>query len=251
MQVDRCYDATKINEVLNDPSIRPDVADLADGPIDVSKIIENHDNLCLMGEHGGVMLFRVQPGVYEVHTQIRPAGRGKWAVKFIRAAQRYLFTHTDAFEVMTRIPRAHIGARSLAIISGMTLEFSVDDGCRWRGDVQPCDIYSFRIQDWIKRADELIEIGQWFHDRLFSEAQRLGVTDPPHEDDPVHDRYVGASVEMARAGQIEKCVNFYNRWCIAARHQMITLVSRDPPTIHMDLGLLTFRNGDIEVQRQT
>jgi hypothetical protein len=246
--VERIFDADRLNEVLNDPEVRPDVADLTLGNLDVRGSVENPDNVLLMGEHGGVMFFKIMAGCYECHSQVRKSGRGQWAIDMVLACARHMFTKTDCFEITTRIPREHLGARGLAIKAGMSHEFSVDDGCVWRGQKMPMDIYSFRIQDWIKAAEDVEDTGRWFHRRLNEEAIRLGITDHPHENDDTHNRYVGASVEMAMAGQVQKSTLWYNRWAVCARHPIIHLISVDPPCVKMDIGLLTIRDGDIEVQ---
>jgi hypothetical protein len=247
--IERASSADLFNSFLNDPYVRPDVATDELGTLDISTVMADPRNVVLQGEHGGFVFVQIVPGVYEVHTVTLKSGRGQWAVDVAHAASRYLFTQTDAFEITTRIPRKHLGARTLALNAGMMLDFSVPDGCRWRGIAQPIDIYSFRIQDWIKDADDCVDTGRWFHGRLLEEARRIGVTDNPHPNDDVHNRYVGACMEMAFAGQVIKAVNFYNRWALCARHPAIQLLALDPPTIKMDIGILRIVGNDIEVSQ--
>ena len=246
----RDFDAQAVNRVLNDPAVRADVADVSEGVIDLSERVADVNNVLLMGEHGGVFAIAILPGVYELHTQILPSGRGPWAFAFAREVTRWMFTHTNAYELMTRIPHTHMGARILATRSGMKYEFSRKAGCRWRGEVMSADIFSLRIQDWAVSAPNLEEVGHDFHDKLNAKAAALGVTEPPHDDDPVHNRYLGAALEMVRHGQVRKGVEFYDRWAIEARHSLAAFISDDPPTIRFDLGIMTFRNdGDFEVTR--
>lgn len=247
--IERASSPELFNRFLNDPFVRPDVATDELGTLDVSRLIADPRNVILQGEHGGFACLLLVPGIYEVHTVTLKTGRGRWAFDMAHAGARYMFTHTDAFEITTRIPREHLGARVLATHMGMTLDFTVDNGCKWRGKTQPIDIFSFRIQDWIKGADDCIDTGAWFHKRLVEEAQRIGVTDPPHPNDDVHNRYVGACLEMARGGQIHKAINFYNRWALCARQATVQLLALDPPTIKMDIGILRLMGDDIEVSQ--
>jgi hypothetical protein len=247
--IERHFTADKFNEILNDPSVRPDVADLKEGVLDVASLVANHENVLLVGEHGGNAFIKIMPGIYEVHTAATDKGRGEWIRQFVRQAAQMMFTQTDCFEITTRIPRKHVGARKLAESVGMTFEFEIERGCAWRGKRQSVDIYSYRIQDWIKQAHELEPIGAEFHEKLHREAERLGITDKGHPDWPIHNKYVGATWLMARSGQLVKATNWYNRWSVVARHSPIKLIGLDPPTIEMDIGVLTLRGNEIGVRR--
>jgi hypothetical protein len=129
----------------------------------------------------------------------------------------------------------------------MRFEFTRNEGCKFRGEDVPVDIYAIRIQDWMAKADGLEEMGHFVHRRLHEEAKRLGITNPPHADDPNHNRYLGAAFEMACAGQAVKATLLYNRWAQMARHRPVELVALDPVTFKMDIGLLKIVRGDIEV----
>lgn len=236
--IERQFDATHANAVLNNPAVRPWVDAPDKGPIDLTAALGDERNICLMGEHGGVLLCRIVTGLYEVHSFVLPSGRGKWFQDFLREAQFWMFTATDCWEVVTRIARPHLSAKAAALKAGMVLDWSRDDHCQWRERPVPVDIYSLKLQDWINQAPQLMEIGRDFHDQLEREARKLGITQELHEDDPNHNRHVGASYSMCRAGQIGKGVAVYNRWAVASRHPPIEHVSNNPPTIRCDVGLL-------------
>lgn len=248
MEIQRVFDAKQINTVLNHPSVRPDIAEIPTGPIDVSKGVADTKNVLLMGEYGGCFCVHVMPGIYEVHTQSLPEGRGKWVAEFVRAASDWMFTRTDAFEIATRIPVKHRAARMLARYAGMKYEMTRPNECRWRGELQGCDIYSFRIQDWAANASAFDRSGEEFHDFLHVEASRLGLKDAPHGDDPNHNRYVGICLAMVEAGQIAKAMALYNRWALLVRHPLIHLVSTSPLTVRFDIGNLIFENGARRVE---
>jgi hypothetical protein len=248
VEIQRVFDAEKINAVLNHPSVRPDIAEVMTGPIDVSAGVTDTKNVLLMGEYGGCFCVHVMPGVYEVHTQSLPEGRGRWIADFVRAASDWMFTRTDAYEIVTRIPVKHRAARMLSRYAGMKYEMTRPNECRWRGELQGCDIYSFRIQDWAINARAFYQSGAEFHDFLHAEAERLGVTEPPHDTDLNHNLYVGICLAMMEAGQVNKALNFYNRWALMVRHPIIQLVSTSPVTVRFDIGNLIFENGARRVE---
>lgn len=242
--------ADRLNDILNDPMVRPWVADMSEGMIDVSASIKNENNILLMGDYGGCLFFKLMPGVYEVHTQVLPSARGRWTTRLTKECAQWMFTRTDAYEVLTRVPEGHIGARAAALRQGMKYEFTRPNECKFRGKIGDVHIHSIRIQDWIPTAPYLVEIGAKFHVRLHEEAERLGVTETPHGDDENHNRYVGACFEMVLHGQASKAVALYNRWALVSRHPTVKLVSLDPPMIKFDIGYVALRDGRVEVTRE-
>ncbi len=253
MKIRRDFDAVAINRVLNDPEVRPWVADLGEGVLDLSKAVANQQNVLLMGEHGGCMFYRMMDGMYEVHTQVLPSGRGQWVKDFLLAVRHYMWTRTDAVEVMTRVPMGHEGAKRAAEYVGMKYEFSRPDNCKFRGEVVGVDIYSVRIQDWVGTAPFLEDKGEWLHEQMEKEAHRVGITVPTHDNDPNHNRYVGATLEMFRGGQYPKAIAFYNRWVYASRHaqkgkfSFISMASISPPAINFDEGVLQLNGDEIQI----
>jgi len=242
VSIERHTSADRINAVINDPYVRSWVAPGTE-TLDITKAVADENNILLMGDHGGCMFFRIQAGVYEVHTQVERAGRGEWVVGLTTACAHWMFTRTDAYEVLTRVPNGHIAARAAAIEAGMKYEFTRPGECLFRGRMVDVHIYSCRIQDWVQTAPRLVEIGRTFHDMLHREADRLGLTDA-HDDDENHNRYVGAAVEMIRAGKLVKGVAFYNRWAIVSRHDPIKILSQAPPTVEIDHGLVIAMDGN-------
>lgn len=249
IQLHRETDASRINALLNQPEIRPWIAN-GDSAVDVSAQVANPDNILLMGEHGGCMFFKLQEGIYEVHTQVSASARGEWTDQLTQACAYWMFMRTTAWDVLTRVPEGHVAARAAAIRRGMRFEFTRPQECVFKNEKVDVHIYSIRLQDWIKQADALDATGREFHDMLHAAAERYGVTDPAHDDDPNHNRYVGAAVEMARHGQVRKAVLWYNRWAMASRHPPIALLrDGNPAMVRIDHGfVLTATNGVIEVQ---
>ena len=243
IKIERQTDAKRINAILNHPVVRPDVYEVPDGPLDIGNIAADLRHVILCGEFGGCVLMKILPGIYECHTQAVPQGRGKWIMDVLGLVLDWMFTKTDAFEIVTRVPQHHHGARRLCESAGGRYEFTRENECRWRGELQDVDIYGIRIQDWAANAAAFDQPGREFHDFLHAEAKRLGITTPAHPDDPQHNRYVGIALAMVEAGHIYKALNFYNRWAIVCRHPLVKLVGTAPLTFEFDIGNLVFENG--------
>lgn len=247
--VSRARDASHINRIANHPDVRPTVADVSVGEIDVTAAIKQPTTIALQGEFGAQVFYFIMPGVYEVHSLCLPEGRGRWMREFVRIALRTMFIQYPAWELVTRVPRGHLPARALTIANGFKVEFTRDDKCVFRGEPVEIDIYRLGIHDWANNSDWALEMGRIFHDQLHAEARRIGITEPAHPDDPQHNRIAGAAVEMARLGQVVKSMLFYNRWSILARHAQIGIVTEFPPTFKMDIGNMVIKPDGIEVTR--
>lgn len=248
--------ADAINIVLNDPEVRPDLLDFdqnPDVPLDLTAAVANTNNVLLVGEFGGIFSIKTQVGIYEPHTAVLRSARGPWVEALGWDYLHWMFCRTDCVELITRCPREHRGGIRFMIEHGFSLDFSVPDGCTWRGKVQPCDIYSLRIQEWARLAPNLEWIGHDFHERLNAKVAAMGIADQPHADDPIHNRWVGLAYEMALHGQALKGVALYNRAAIAMRRRTAQVTALDPVIIRFNddevSTLIIHPNGDFEVAR--
>jgi hypothetical protein len=246
-QLELQTDATRLNAIVNHPDVYPWVKGFADGELDISPVLQEEGTVCLLGEHGGLLFHKLQPGLYEIHTQIKREGRGPWALHCAQAALHWLFSKTDAVEVLTKCPQGNVAAKALARACHLSYEFTNRAGWILDGKVIPADIYSLKVQDWMRAAPGLSERGEWFHNKLTGEFKRLGVPDLAHEDDATHDRYVGAACEMILGGQPEKGVLFYNRWARLASYAPIEIVSIDPVAFNIGNALVVMRGQDFFV----
>jgi hypothetical protein len=246
LSVERSFSAERLNYILNHPAVRQDVADLSEGKLDLKKSVDNDKNILVMGEHGCVMFFCVSQCIYEAHTQILPEGRGAWAFQFVQSCAEFMFTKTDAMEILTRVPHGHIAAKALALKAGLKYEFTRTDCCVFRGQKVPVDIFSGRLQDWVLIAPDYRELGDIFHHRLNALAADKGVNEAPHEDDENHNQYIGICIKMMQGGQHHKAVAFYNRWAFASRHALVEIVSENPTVIKFDIGFLKINGNRIE-----
>lgn len=244
VEISRHYTATDLNKVANDPSVYDWVRGNFEGYMDFTPIVANPNNYLLMGEHGGVLLIWMQPGLYEAHVQVLPEGRGKWAVEMCRAGLHWMFTRTDAIEISTRVPVGNIPALALTRRTGGMLEFRREQGWTVNGKTVPADVYSFKVHDWIRTAPKLAARGHWFHDRLEQEFKRHNKKHGVHPDWDVHDQNVGAAVEMILGGQPQKGQVFYNRWAQMAGYEPFEIITHNPLTLDIKEAILAVRNND-------
>jgi len=111
-------DIPAINAAVNHPAVRPFVGAPDDGPLDVTPLVANPDNLFPMGEYGGFALVQTAPGVREVHTFIAPEGRGRWAFE---AARKMIDIARDngTRTLWTKVSVDAPHVRRFAVMSGM------------------------------------------------------------------------------------------------------------------------------------
>jgi hypothetical protein len=248
VKIKRTFDAARLNEIINHPSVHPWVCGRTQGYLDMTPLVENRDNVLLTGEHGALLFILLQPGLYEVHSQCLPEGRGEWMLSFVRACLHWMFTRTAAVEIMTHCPKGNLAARALAKAIGGRLEFRNPRGWFKDGETVFTDVFSLKIQDWMREAPGLEERGAWFHDRLEREYARVGFAEPVHDHDATHDRYVGAACEMILGKQVQKGVIFYNRWARMAGYAVCDVASLQPAAINIrDALLIIPENGDFYV----
>lgn len=247
MKLVRETDAHWLNRVVNDPSVYENVRGYHQGRLDLSEALHKPQNVLLSGEHGCIIFDCQMPGLYEAHTTVLPAGRGAWTLEMVNEALRWMFCKTDAIEIFTRVPKGNLAARALVRAIHGTFEFRRKDGWVKDNDPIPADMFSIDFKQWARTAPGLPERGAWFHHRLEEEYTRLGRKEPSHDDDAVHDRYVGAAVEMILGGQPDKGVLFYNRWALMAGYQPVSIVAREPLTINIADALIIVRGDDFWV----
>ncbi len=74
--IERTFCAETVNAILNAPTVRPTIGGAGD--LDISDLLADQRNICLINEHGGMMFAWRGPGVFEVHCFF--LARGKQAI---------------------------------------------------------------------------------------------------------------------------------------------------------------------------
>ena len=139
----RDFNAARINRVVNDPSVFPEISVPGQGPMDLTALVADLRNIALLCDEGGIMALWREPGIYEIHTQFTERYRGVSAVRTVRERVSWLFLQSPAMELQTQVPAVNQAAHSLVKAISGRLEFERDDGVRRvrivvdHGDVRP------------------------------------------------------------------------------------------------------------------
>lgn len=207
-----------LNRLLSDPSIEPWVRGYAIGKLDASRLLEDPSIIVLGGKFAACVLRQVMPGLYDLHVQCVPEGRGKWMLDFSRAAFHWLFCRTDCMEIMGRLPTGNLPVKAYARSLGFRHRFTSQKGWVKDLDPLPCDIVSICLHDWVAAAPGLVERGHWV-------AEHLQVSWVQEEE-----RFIGLAMEMLLSGQTQvmKAVVWHNRWADMAGFPIMQILTLDP-----------------------
>lgn len=200
-----------LNRMANTPGIFERIAFEWQDHIDLTPQWE--DCLGLECDEGGFLLHCIEPGLYEVHTLFLPAQSvAERAVESLEI----LFCQTDCREIVTRVPVNNRAADNLTQKSGFRYRYTRRNGFHGKDGLQDTRHYSITLWDWIIGSDVLEAKGQAFH-------RGLNAVDPvTHEDDPIHDKFVGYACLCADYGNVRKGVYEYNKWAILSNYQPVS-----------------------------
>lgn len=217
MKIASLSDKALIEEICNDPRLRVWTSFDGAPPCDATKYLTK-PSFSVVGTEGCFLALCLDAGRYVIHTNLLPHCRGEDAVKVAHEALRIAFIQTDATELLTMVPVTMPHAKLMARRMGLRHLF--DRNALWPvgNERVAMGFYSLTLADWIVTG-ACAAAGQWFHDQL---------QDATHPDDPVHDAFVGAAVEMVKAGQPVKAIETYNRWARFALYEPAKIVSLDP-----------------------
>lgn len=246
MMLKRTMDAAFLNAIANSPEVRPSLG--GQGPLDLGPVLANVNNVGMVNEHGGFVGIKLDAGLYECHSIFTPEGRGAQVLEATREGLRYLFAATDCIEVQTKCPKSNPAALGLARAAGFSKLFERENAWTSEG-AERCgvDYFAITFAKWRERDTVVASKGIWFHTRLEELTAAIGKTIPVHEDDPAHNRAVGAAVLMLEAGNPVKGINLYNRWGAFTGYPAAKLISISPPIIDMNEAVVAVSNGDMEV----
>lgn len=225
----RTLDATFLNGVANHPEVRPWLG--GDGELDLKGLIANPDNIVgVTTAHGGFIAEHHGSGRYEVHSLFLPEGLGQTAVRAMRDACDYIFSTSDAVELVTKVPESNAAAKGLAQLAGFAALFIAS--VPWSTDIptMPTTFHSLSLDAWSMRSRRARAYGVWLHEAMGELAPHVNHS----EEEPAHLQVAGAATMMLRAGMPYKAANVYNRWARWTGYPPIRVI-REHPTV-MDLG---------------
>lgn len=148
----REFDAERLNEVVNHPSVHDWVSYGRPGPLDTSPVVNDPRNVLLMGEHGGYLFAYVEDGVYDAHSQILPEGRGKWSLELARAALAWMFEDIGAKAILAHCPVDNVAVLALTKRLGFKWRVKLPAGHTAHGTMRevPENVYELTRDDWSK-----------------------------------------------------------------------------------------------------
>ncbi len=205
--IKRVYNADFINSVINHPSVK-EGAEVKES-LDVSEVAANLNNHILINEHGGFLVIKKMPGVYECHTQFLPEGRGQAAVDAVNEALNYMFLQTDCTRIVTKV---NVNNKPVRMFTGQFF--------KKRGILGDYGYYSLDLECWIETSSECLIQGRLFHAMIEEEVK--------HQDDATHNSYVGAALLMAQNNNVYKGQLAYNRWSVMSGYEPIIILSETP-----------------------
>lgn len=237
--MEKQIDATKINEIMNHPSVREafDVPSMDGQKLDFTNFINNPNNVGLVWENACCILRKVMAGIYECHFAGLPECRGKRGLPFAWRVFEHIFTKTDAIEIITKCKvddvASNAGARSVKFQEALVTRPMTESS----HGLVAMRTYSMTIQNWAIHAPGLVEQGHLFHDKIKA----------LHDNDDVHNRYVGGAMLMLYGGQHAKSIGFYNRAAIMSGYKPIKILSTNPFIVDIIEAKIQITGNDFEV----
>lgn len=113
----RTFDAARINELVNHPSVRPHIGGDPEQPLDLSAAVSDRTNVFLLGEHGGFACCWTAPRTYEIHTFVLPDGRGRWAYQLAQHGRDWMADY-GALHLWTRVHPEAENVRRFTLAAG-------------------------------------------------------------------------------------------------------------------------------------
>ena len=225
----RTLNAEKLNYIANDLEVRPFLG--GTNKLDLTEIIENPYNFCFMtdDELGAHILINKQNGVYEVHTISLPEARGKNMLKLMQDARAFMFLQTDCIELQTFVPDEQSQTLLWAKLAGFKQDFRRNNCFDLNGKKIGGTYHSMTYAEWVLKDKANTKIGQLFHSQI-EQFELL-----THDDDPVHDAWVGAT---CRSKTLPKAISYYNQWAARTAYGTVEIVSYCPFVINMGNAVL-------------
>lgn len=239
----RSTDVVAFAKLLAHPEVAPHVWLDRLTPQRLCELINDEKNYLLCSKNAALFFHWQEPGVYELHTQALPEGRGKEVKNLALEAIDFMFCSTDCMELLTKVELTNHRAALGAHIIGFTAEFEIPR-------TPPMHGYALRFEQWVAKAASLLPLGEKFHSDLSRGVATLNKTLPPHPPDLTHDRRVGACAMMLQGGQIAKAVILYNRWARFTGYDVVKVISVSPLILDVGQGVWVSVEGDkMEVLR--
>jgi len=145
--IERTQDAVRINAIANHPAVYSWVAGPARGaPIDAAGVVNDPNNIILLGEHGFACFKPVCPHAYEMHAAVLPPGRGRWAYRSAQEAIAWIWENTPAVVLVAALPRENKRAARMAERLGFLFHHTTPAIFPLLDAIVPLDVYALQIK---------------------------------------------------------------------------------------------------------
>lgn len=144
--------------------------------------------------------------VMEQHTGFIESARGKDAIDAMQSATAAVFLQTPCSRIVSYCPDWHPGTKGIARQMGSVPLYYVPKFAKRAGIEYGATLYGLTVLEWAFRNHmNYAHIGHRWHEEVFAKLE------PHHEDDDVHDGFLGLAVEMGVRNP-HKAVAVYNIW---------------------------------------
>ena len=127
LRVERVFDATEVNQIMNDPSVRPWIGGDGKSYCDATRFTSNEDCwvfLCSNDTGPGACFIFIPhtPHLYDCHTQALPHFRGRDCIRAAKICIDEVFRKTEAVKLYGRTPENNKRANSFNRMLGFKKE---------------------------------------------------------------------------------------------------------------------------------
>lgn len=244
----RTFDPAPFNQIAAHPEVLPWLGLPPGAEPDLSALVRDPRNFAFLtgNRDGGYVLKLLQPGLYEAHTLAIPSARGAPMGRLLRDGFYMMFTASEAIEVVTSIPDGNAAALDWSTFAGFRDTFRSEakgpGAIHLMGEMVGQQHRSIRYEDWVAKSRDAETLGKLFHAKL-DEARG----EPSHQPDRLHDRWVGATMACAIAGNLGKGIGLYNRWALQANYAEARILSFTPPLVDIGDAIVQLQSGALDV----
>jgi hypothetical protein len=137
-----------VDQVLNLPEIRLWTTYEGQGRIESEKLMKP-PNIFVVDERGVVAANYVEPGIYNVHTNLLPSCRGQKAVEAASEFLRFLFLEQEVSELRTSIPETMPHVKRFAKQFGFRWIYNRKEAWKVLGTLVDMGFYSITREQYL------------------------------------------------------------------------------------------------------
>lgn len=213
--IEKSYDATLFDYLVTIPSVakgcgyKENVTTITTQEL-LDALGKDNAFVLIWKNLGGFIITRAYGTTYTVHTMFSPKAPSSEVLAACEAGFAHMFLDEDCTELRTSASHKNKPAMHLCFKTNWrplyTTPSMVDENTR-------DTLFVKTIEEWIIESSWLGLIGEDFHNSITA----------THTDCSVHDRFVGAAIEMVQAFNTAKAVRTYNKWAACSNYELALL----------------------------